>query len=1357
MSYISFFKFELTNAFYVNKILLSILLFSLPFIKSNAQQFEHIEQLIGFEGVAENNGAAIADYDNDGDLDIFLVAIATDEVGNEISRSKLMENNGNGTFTNVTNQAGITDLLFYEDIEGAFPNFDGLDGFKYGASWGDYDNDGDPDLFLTHQSKVHFFENNGDKTFSDVTESAGFTQYNGCPNTGATWFDYNNDGLLDIYISSWGFCDGNSFFSNNGDGTFTNASNIFAFDEETVWFSFVPYPFDFNDDGWMDLYVTNDLHRPNQLFLNQNGTNFIESAASYGINTKADDMGITFSDYDLDLDFDYFSTAIDLNFLMNNQNNTYVNNANQTPVDDSGWAWGCSFGDYDLDGDEDLFVANGYRPPYRNAEKNAYYKNFHAQGSSTFSQLDNGLGEFTISVEAIDFDFDNDGDLDLLVTNSDRPTYFYSNRLINFENIETHNYQWFKVSLEGTVSNRSAIGTVLTLETTEGTLIRDFSGVGFLSQSIKPVHFGLKPNADIISLTIEWPSGIVETFTDVNENSFIKVIEEQEVIIIDSGPDDLPQGCTDLNACNYDPDAVEDDGSCTYLASNPIAGPSNSSYFSKETYSYALQSDEVIQWHVEGGTIISDYSSATIEVQWMFENVGRITAQVENDNCSSEEVVKTVQIGFNGVEDHISIARIWNEALLFCIRNDFARPTVHARNLFHQSAAMYDVWAVFNNTKQYLLGNEVNGFTSELNDFPFEEQELENGLREAISYANYRLLMHRFQNAPHWSAIQSRLANLMNELGYDTAYANTDYSTGNAAALGNSIAELYINYGLTDGAREGSQYDNAHYEPVNPPLAPTLPGNPDIVDPNRWQSLSLDTFIDQAGNVIPGTTIDFLSPEWGNVYSFALTDADLIMYTREDGNYNVYHDPSDPPYLDETNSPSTEAYQWGFSLVSIWSSQLDPTDGVIWDISPRSIGNLPIQNLPTNYVNYPDIYNVTEGGVEDLGYSVNPVTGNAYEEQLVPRGDYTRVLAEFWADGPDSETPPGHWFTILNTVNDHPLLERKFEGQGNELNALEWDVKSYFTLGGAMHDVAISSWGIKGWYDYIRPVSAIRYMADQGQSSDPNLPNYHPFGIPLLEGYVELVEEGEPIAGQQNEHVGKIKVLAWRGHNYIGNTETDVAGVDWILAENWWPYQRPSFVTTPFAGYVSGHSTYSRAAAEVLTAITGDEYFPGGMGEFIARKNEFLVFEDGPSTDVVLQWAKYRDASDQCSLSRIWGGIHPPADDIPGRFIGEQVGLDAFSKAVTYFVPKEVEIEEVEVEMVLYPNPAPSTGGITVTKTTADMEFSMFNLQGQAINIQQEFLPASNETTISFNSLGPGIYFLLTNTGQEWKIVVQSY
>ena len=215
-----------------------------------------------------------------------------------------------------------------------------------------------------------------------------------------------------------------------------------------------------------------------------------------------------------------------------------------------------------------------------------------------------------------------------------------------------------------------------------------------------------------------------------------------------------------------------------------------------------------------------------------------------------------------------------------------------------------------------------------------------------------------------------------------------------------------------------------------------------------------------------------------------------------------------------------------------------------------------------------------------------------YESQVVPRGDYTRVLAEFWADGPESETPPGHWFVLLNYVNDQPELKRQFRGKGPELDALSWDIKAYMALGGAMHDAAITAWGIKGWYDYIRPISALRGMADRGQSSDPSAPNYAADGIPLYPGYIESIRAGDALAGSADEHVGKIKFWAWRGPNYVENPEEEVAGVGWIRAEDWWPYQRSSFVTPPFAGYISGHSTYSRAAAEVLALFTGDAFFP---------------------------------------------------------------------------------------------------------------------------------------------------------------------
>lgn len=192
-------------------------------------------------------------------------------------------------------------------------------------------------------------------------------------------------------------------------------------------------------------------------------------------------------------------------------------------------------------------------------------------------------------------------------------------------------------------------------------------------------------------------------------------------------------------------------------------------------------------------------------------------------------------------------------------------------------------------------------------------------------------------------------------------------------------------------------------------------------------------------------------------------------------------------------------------------------------------------------------------------------------------------------------------------------------------------------------------------------------MAELGQSSNPADSNYHPAGLPLIPGYIEVVHPGDSLAAG-GVNVGKIKLKAWKGHSAINNVDTDVAGAGWILAENWLPYQRPSFVTPPFAGYLSGHSTYSRAAAEILTEFTGDKYFPGGLGVFHAAQDEFLVFENGPSTDIYLQWATYQDAADESALSRIWGGIHPPFDDIPGRKIAVEIAEDVFVKAETYFI-----------------------------------------------------------------------------------------
>jgi hypothetical protein len=649
----------------------------------------------------------------------------------------------------------------------------------------------------------------------------------------------------------------------------------------------------------------------------------------------------------------------------------------------------------------------------------------------------------------------------------------------------------------------------------------------------------------------------------------------------------------------------------------------------------------------------------------VFTDVGLVASL---DSSTGDVVFRVTGGQAAKLDQKHSIARIWNEQLLDGIRNDLARPTVHSRNLFHTSAVLYDGWAVFDGQADtYLLGKTVHGFTC-----PYEgissPVDIEEARRQIISFAAYRLLSHRFANAPGAAKVEKSLTRTMAALDYDVNYTVTDYSDGNAAALGNYLGQCMIDYGLQDGANEANSYAPLHYLPVNDPMAPEQKGNPNLTEPNRWQPLSFEVFRDQSGNIFLGNTPSFVGPEWGRVNPFSLTDQDLTIHTRDGAEWWVYHDPGKPPYIDDTilGLPRGEYYKWGFELVAQWSSHLDPNDGVLWDISPASFGN--IQEYPTKPSQYNNFYKAEEGGDTSMGYDLNPVTGQPYTPQLVPRGDYTRVLAEFWADGPDSETPPGHWFTILNYVSDNPLLEKRYQGGGDILDDLEWDVKAYFTLGGAMHDTAVTTWGIKGWYDYIRPVSAIRYMAGMGQSSNRNAKSYDPDGIQLKPGFIELVELGDALAGEDNQNVGKIKLYAWRGPDYVTDPEVDYAGVGWILAEDWWPYQRPSFVTPPFAGYVSGHSSFSRSAAIVMTLLTGSPNFPGGLGEFHARKNEFLVFEEGPSVDLILQWATYQDASDQTSLSRIWGGIHPPADDIPGRRIGDTVGPEAFEKARAYFL-----------------------------------------------------------------------------------------
>jgi hypothetical protein len=571
-----------------------------------------------------------------------------------------------------------------------------------------------------------------------------------------------------------------------------------------------------------------------------------------------------------------------------------------------------------------------------------------------------------------------------------------------------------------------------------------------------------------------------------------------------------------------------------------------------------------------------------------------------------------------------SVARIWDEQLLSLIRQVVPAPGVHARNLFHLSAAMWDAWAAYDPTADGYFVNEKH-----------QASDVKLARETSISYAAYRILQWRYTTVADLQTAGAELDQTMAKLCF-----KTDYTTAvgdDPAAFGNRIGAAIIAFGHTDGALEDERYVDSSYHPKNDPLVVTESGTT-MADPNSWQPLSLEVQLSQNGLPIPGKVQTFIGPQWGHVAPFALP----VSAT------GTPIDPGQPPRLGD---PVTDSVfkQSAVDLIRL-SSQLDPADGVTEDVSPASIGNN------------------TLGSNDGHGYTVNPVTGQPYAPEVILRADFQRALAEFWADGPKSETPPGHWNLIANTVSDTPGFAHKIGGQGPELDRLEWDVKMYFALNGAVHDAAIAAWGLKGYYDSVRPISMIRYMGGLGQSSDPALPSYNPEGLPLVPGLIELITADSSAPGQRHadlaDHVGQIAVYAWRG--FPADPATITSGVGWIRAVDWVPYQRSTFVTPAFAGYVSGHSTFSRAAAEVMTAFTGSQYFPGGLSEWTTHAGT-LKHEKGPTTDVTLQWASYYDAADQAGISRLYMGIHITADDFEGRLIGAQCGQAAWTLAESYF------------------------------------------------------------------------------------------
>ena len=573
-----------------------------------------------------------------------------------------------------------------------------------------------------------------------------------------------------------------------------------------------------------------------------------------------------------------------------------------------------------------------------------------------------------------------------------------------------------------------------------------------------------------------------------------------------------------------------------------------------------------------------------------------------------------------------TVARQWNEENLDAIRIDFPAPTIHARNLFHLSAAMWDAWAAYDTKAVGYLHNEsavvpVGSSLGEARD-------------EAISYAAYRVLQHRYSFSTNASVTILALEDRMATLGYDPTKTST---AGDAPeAVGNRIAATVISYGEIDGANESvspGYTDDTGYAPVNAPLIlstnNTAAGYPaGWTDLNRWQPLAFSVALTQNGQ-IAAKIQQFVSPHWGSVKAFGLFSSDQ----NPDG---LYFDPGTPPKLGGVGDSD---YKNNTIEVLEYSALLDPADPTPINLSPSARGN---NSLGTN---------------DGSGHPANPVTGLPYPDNFVLHADFGRCVAEFWADGPESETPPGHWNVLANEVTDiilsDPSLELRMANTGPVLDTMEWELKLYLALNAALHNTAVAVWGVKEHYDYVRPISAIRYLGRRGD-------------LPIVPG---LVEEITPAtAGSYHsdlsDHVGELAVQAWPGEP--DNPEARAGGREWILAREWLPYQRDTFVTPAFAGYVSGHSGFSRAAAEILTLMTGTSFFPGGIYNHTIPAGG-LGFEAGPTTDVTLQWATYYDAADEAGESRLYGGIHVSPDDGPGRVMGAKIGQAVFSHARKYW------------------------------------------------------------------------------------------
>ena len=497
-------------------------------------------------------GVALFDYDGDGYLDIYLVGGAKipslEKTGPEYW-NRLYHNNRDGTFTDVTEKAGLA---------GA--------GYGSGVAVGDYDNDGWPDIFLANVTSNQLFHNNGDGTFTDVTAKAGVAgallDGKKMWSVGAGWFDYNNDGLLDLFVVNYckwepnkdpycrlkdnirAFCDPkyyaplhNTLYRNNGDGTFTDVSaetGLTQFMGKGMSVTFA----DYDGDGYLDAFVANDTTQ-NFLFHNLKGKKFEDIALSAGVGYAPDGkarsgMGADFRDVNNDGLPDIWHTAVEREEfpLFINQGNGEFDDVTLTSGlgktnDMSGWGNGIV--DLDNDGWKDLFVAranvldnvnelNGTR---RYAEPNSVFRNL---GNGKFANISATAGpDFQLEAahRGVAFgDLDNDGRVDAVVSVLNGPAKI-------FHNVSPPTNHWILLKLKGTKSNRMGMGAQIKLTAQDGTKQWNevTTAVGYACSSDPRVHFGLGANSVAKEIEIRWPSGIKQVLHDVKADQILEVQE----------------------------------------------------------------------------------------------------------------------------------------------------------------------------------------------------------------------------------------------------------------------------------------------------------------------------------------------------------------------------------------------------------------------------------------------------------------------------------------------------------------------------------------------------------------------------------------------------------------------------------------------------------------------------------------------------------------------------------------------------------------------------------------------------------------------------------------------------------------